>query len=1323
MTIPVHYPNLNLIAQKRTGGVVNITGITYQFKYSCFKILQIINDNTSIRLEGIEDLDIIEKAIDRSCFIQLKYSRNTLTASGLNKMNTFTNFLEVYLTEPNARFKIVTNQQFTDKNLCAIQKKSFNTQELLFWEKYFKELPTSEPKTSKWNWGNFNLKDFLEKIEFEIIPEVQLDAQCKNLIIDNHNILSDNQRLFISNIFYNIHIWSINKKTITFQEIKDSIQETREDIAKGTENDAIKYQWIEPINFVNSSNFDNSDYYQGKPAKPIHITLGLPARRKRMEEEIEKSILENNITVLKASSGQGKSTLAWQVAYNLYQKGWTILELKVSEDPSKMSHLVDYLKFKIRTECTLLVLDGLSKVTQNWIELAQNLSELPVKILITTREEDWSKYGSEIYKLSLSLPEIKLDFQEAGDIYKQFNRKGVIHIGLDGSRKPFQYYWEQIANKGLLIEYVYLITQGQMLESRLREQVRNIEKEENGGVVKLETLRLVTLADVCSIKIETLKLNQFLRNENLLRQIDKRTLYQQLEKEYSICFENDYIEGLHPVRSSHLLNILNEGTPIIETVANLCQIIDSVDFFYLFSFFPTLIPLQNQEKHFDYLIPCIQDKPYKSLSNAVYGLISYEMSKYQRENQQAFDEAFRRGGGVFFNMYILPYPPREDIDIVANDNNDLKSIINLAKSIPEFDIKKSISKLFTSKLYHVFIHNEYLAHSIIGLTELLRLFQTYNLSINRFLVSSNIDLLNIFNNNEISDVAVFLELYNEINCEEYKVFVEKYGNDITSTLKEKTDTPTLYSHNDQLYSEYLLEHSNSNKANDLSSNRLKLFMKILPFYSIYNIRAETLHYPSKNMAQILIMDSTKSFEHNKITKDDYKKILNKICLDEIEQNYKTKSEYEWQKQINDLRIKCLDCVKVIVRLLEAILDNLPRHISLAREFDNLSDEIIVFNRSYKPRPTFANKFQLLKEDDDSEKDIKNIDAWRESFIVMFLRQFGHIVTIHFELFKKNVAIQKLKDTIINLPKMQKSVDVISAKSFAYFNTKDLSKNETEWYNRLEKTLLFYEEVSNGNYNRILITAKEDCSRWHYKISTSEISSIYKILNEIEQEVKIKIRYPNFIQIEEYTKKLTIGVEMFDLQNIEGEIIRIIYGLTKFIHTELHGFNIVVINIHNQATHAFYLSKSYVEKLLSLTETQVFEENDWGIDMSRVPIIINNELIAPLEGVTIGNQATLSAECGLIIENLWSFTEYRNRLSMDSTVEKKWFEEIQRIYFKQINSHFQKIHSSNISQSIKDQIQKLYEEVIEGKNYTSTQFGEFLNKIALQHIVETDPLKK
>ncbi len=1317
----IHYPNLNLIAQKRTGGAINIQGITYQFKYSCFRILQITDENTMVRLEGVEDLDLLSLK-EANLFIQLKFSTNKLSASVLQKVNTFVNFLEVYLKEPNSRFRVVTNQQFIDKNLCAIQKQSFSNPELSFWEEYFKKLQTNDPKISKWNWDNFNLKDFLGKIEFEIISEVQLDTQYRNLLIDNHNILSDNQRLFISDIFYNIHNWSKNKRTVAFQEIKDAIQETRENIAKGTENDAIKYKWIEPVDFTKPSNTDNLDYYQGKPAKPIHITLGLPARRKRIEEEIEKSILENNITVLKASSGQGKSTLAWQVAYNLHQKDWTILELKVSEDLSKMSHLVDYLKFKIRTECTLLVLDGLSRITEKWDELAQNLSELPIKILITTREEDWSKYGSEIYKLSLSTPDIKLTLSEAGDIYKQFDKRRVIHVNSDGSKNPFQYYWEQVEKKGLLIEYVYLITQGQMLESRLREQVKNIEKEENGGSAKLETLRLIALADVCNIKVETLQLNQFLRSENLLKNIDKQTLYLQLEKEYSIRFENDYIEGLHPVRSSHLLNILNEGTPIIETVANLCQIIDSEDFFYLFSFFPSLVTPQNQEKYFDYLILRIQNKPYKSLSKAIDGLFAWEANNYWNKHEETFNEVYLKDGnaaGYAFTTALIPYPNPENLNNLTEFFDGLIPILAKAEKMPKFDLLKSSLNKFVTKLHQHFLKTTLSISTLEGLSGLLRWFDIFHLPFSNLMQLSDNELLTFFEKYQIENIATFLELYKVTKPDEYKIFLKNYESNVISILKEKTTTSTLFIKENELFAEYLFTSSCNKEVNDLSNDRMSVFMKVLPYYTRYTVEGQFLHYPSEPITRTIKSNSIKSFTHETLIIEDYQARLNGMWHNEIDGKYQTSSEYEWQQYIINLRKQCLLCVKMKVRLFEALLDNFPeRYKKLSNEIEIIGRKISELSHSNKKRPSIKKSLNKIEKNDNAEKEIRD---WEFSFITCFIKQFHTLLDLDSE--KRRLARMNLQSAVSRLPKMQIAFEKITQKTYSYFDSKDLVKEETEWYERLERSILFYEEILQGNCKRHLLTAKDDCENWSKTVKKNKFNKIRQLLEEIEEEIGMLFKYPTFIQKEEYLEKLTIGVEMFDLQNIEGELIRIIYGLTKLIHTDIHGFNIVVIDIHDQATKAFYLSKNYIGKLLSFTETQVFEDDAHGLDMSPVPIVIDNELLAPLEGVTIGNQENLSAECGLFIESSWLFTEYRNRLNLDSAIEKKWFEEIKRNYHNDMKNCLHKIHNSNLSQSIKDQIQNLYTEVIEDKNYTSTQFGEFLNKISLQNIVETDPMKE
>lgn len=243
--------------------MVNIQGITYQFKYSCYSILQLKAESSTIILEGIENLDVVDTLKNESQFIQLKYSQSKLSSSVLQKMNTFLNFLEVYLIQPDAdiKFRVVTNQLFTDKNLLSMKNQKYESKELLFWKSHFEDMQKNDSKASKWNWVNFNLRDFLGKIDFEIITEKELDIECYKLLIDNYDIITDNQKLFISGLIFDIHIWTRNNKPISLQDIVENINKTKEDIAKGAENDAIKYRWIEPTGFTATSENSHLDYY------------------------------------------------------------------------------------------------------------------------------------------------------------------------------------------------------------------------------------------------------------------------------------------------------------------------------------------------------------------------------------------------------------------------------------------------------------------------------------------------------------------------------------------------------------------------------------------------------------------------------------------------------------------------------------------------------------------------------------------------------------------------------------------------------------------------------------------------------------------------------------------------------------------------------------------------------------------------------------------------------------------------------------------------------------------------------------------------------
>lgn len=562
--------NIDILASRRTGGAINIQGIYYQFYYSCKTLLDNLNNanSHSVRLEGIEDVDIINQInVGYSTYIQLKYaSKKPITASDLWSRGVIQNYLEVYLggnTECN--FKLAHNNQFNDKNIIAIQSKSKLNSDLVYWETKIEEL--KQGKGVNYDWSNFKLNDFLDKISFEVITIDELHKQIIKQLNAKFKITFGNTEQYLKALFYHIFLWSISRTEVTHSDIEAIINSVSEDIAKGSHNPAIQNRWLEKINFNIESQKNVDDYFDGKPARPIHIVQNLPIKRKKWEQRIFDSIQSNDITVIKASSGQGKSTLAWQIAKRLFDNEYSIYELLRCEEEYAGS-LIEIIEGKVKNgETVIIVVDGLNNSTSAWAYFAERIQELPVKFIITTREEDWNRYGSAIHKLKVEVVNIGLNQVEAQEIFKLLKEKKKLNSNIQN----WQSAWEQVADKQLLIEYIYLLTKGEMLSSRLEEQIKKHRESKNSSAI-IEVLNITSLADTCNIKILNSKLITSL--EKRFNDADFSSIYDVLEKEYYLKFDNIYVEGLHPIRSKHIVDILHRNYPIKNTFIKLLSVLD-----------------------------------------------------------------------------------------------------------------------------------------------------------------------------------------------------------------------------------------------------------------------------------------------------------------------------------------------------------------------------------------------------------------------------------------------------------------------------------------------------------------------------------------------------------------------------------------------------------------------------------------------------------------------------------------------------------------------------------------------------------------------------
>lgn len=88
--------------------------------------------------------------------------------------------------------------------------------------------------------------------------------------------------------------------------------------------------------------------------------------------------------------------------------------------------------------------------------------------------------------------------------------------------------------------------------------------------IKFEILRTVCFADICGIKLLTRKLLQDLSRKS---SYDVGEILKSMVDEFlvHVSKDGDYVEGLHPVRSQHIVNRLHEYYPFEETAYNVTK--------------------------------------------------------------------------------------------------------------------------------------------------------------------------------------------------------------------------------------------------------------------------------------------------------------------------------------------------------------------------------------------------------------------------------------------------------------------------------------------------------------------------------------------------------------------------------------------------------------------------------------------------------------------------------------------------------------------------------------------------------------------------------
>jgi hypothetical protein len=576
---------LDTLLKDRYSGAVNIRGIRFQLRYAVLRAAWLARAwregggapdpralearapdagmPSTLRFEGLEDVDVRgepalkplherapagENARAESVHIQIKTGQNGWTWSKLG--DPVVGFLELYRTGlRDFRVVLVADFPFAgDLDALARLRELPGAKQHEIRDKFRKLCAKKGGKSEE-------ADGVLERLSLKSMPEASLRAALRDALtgcftLADGGALEVYEAAFVARALE----WSATRATVDGRDVLEVGRRVGEGLAAQGHYEAVGKHWVGPVTYAADARPD--DFFDGKRTRLGHVVDGLDVLRADWLARIDQALAARGVCVLRAPSGSGKSTLAYRYAIEHWPASQAV-QVRSAGTAEEVAAVADYLRFRAESGLPVRVLIDVDSPTPRWPEVAAAAAALGLRVLVTVRTEDWERSrlgaltGQEILEPVLSR-------DEAAAIFAEFKIRGRVHASVDSAAWAF----ERLRGPPLLLEFVYLITRGQMLEDRLRDQVRAF-LQQGEDPKKIEVLRIVTLAGALGAPV---KLDALL--EAVPLRDDPQTVMGTLVGEYlSWNPAERLVTGLHWVRTDHVARLLHEGAfvPVAHT--------------------------------------------------------------------------------------------------------------------------------------------------------------------------------------------------------------------------------------------------------------------------------------------------------------------------------------------------------------------------------------------------------------------------------------------------------------------------------------------------------------------------------------------------------------------------------------------------------------------------------------------------------------------------------------------------------------------------------------------------------------------------------------
>jgi hypothetical protein len=393
------------------------------------------------------------------------------------------------------------------------------------------------------------------------------------------------------------------------------------------------------------------EFYRGVSTRYEHVLADLDVVRPEKLREIAARFGDKRVVIVHAASGQGKTTLAYRYLRKFFPREWRFRVSLVASREHARSVALALTAHADAIGIPLSVYLDVSPQDRDWVELVKQLSaHRNIRVLVTVREEDWRRASVSVTELEFGDVELSFDRGEAGAIYESLAQKRTPVNVLD-----FDDAWHKFGGAGPLMEFIYLVTQGDSLRARLSQQVAYLENELREGRLAAAEIELLRLTSIASASEARLRLQPLV--EHLKLPAPQATL-RLFEKEYllRVSADGSRVQGLHPIRSAMLADLLTDPAfaPWSRGAAACLPFVEEEDVegFLLYSFSRHRVELSDLLSALD----SYQSESWVGIAGVMRALIWLGVAEYVEANAGVIEEAVaelgRRGWWAFLDFDV-----------------------------------------------------------------------------------------------------------------------------------------------------------------------------------------------------------------------------------------------------------------------------------------------------------------------------------------------------------------------------------------------------------------------------------------------------------------------------------------------------------------------------------------------------------------------------------------------------------------------------------------------------------------------------------------------